>query len=100
MNNVPKPSELPVPVIEEQKKDTGGEGWAVILYNDDVHSILEVVFLIVQATGFTIEAAEAITMKAHNSGKAIVLITTKNDAEKIAKYLSSARLRVEVKTVG
>jgi ATP-dependent Clp protease adapter protein ClpS len=83
----------------EEVAQTKGEGWAVILFNDDVHSFDEVISAIIKATGFDIEAAVAITMRAHNHGKAVVLITDKAEAERVASVLRTAKLTVEIRAV-
>lgn len=87
------------PGAVKEVAQTKGEGWAVILFNDDVHSFDEVITAIIKATGFDVDAAVAITMRAHNNGKAVVLITDKAEAERVASVLRTAKLTVELRAV-
>lgn len=92
----------PAPVLEEEAaaKTKKGEGWAVILFNDDQHDMVEVTVAIMAATGFDQDTAWAIMERAHKDGKAIVVITDQPEAEKVASVLRSAKLTVELKIIG
>lgn len=83
----------------ENEELSPGEGWAVILYNDDHNDMLHVVAMIVKATGFAVERAVEIMMTAHTKGKALVTITEKAQAERIASMLKTGGLTVELQMV-
>ncbi len=82
------------------ERQAPGEGWAVVLHNDDHNDMLHVAALIVRATGFSLERAWEIMMTAHTEGKAIVTITDKPKAEAIASVLESGGLTVDLKPMG
>lgn len=46
-------------------------GWSVILYNDDIHEYLSVVFALQRAAGLSLEVAEAVAHEAHTNGRSI-----------------------------
>lgn len=54
--------------------------WNVILYNDDWHTIDEVVLQVQKATGYALERAVAITLEVHESGRAVVFTGDKENA--------------------
>ena len=95
----PRPGGAPVAAPVAEEKDLEGEGWAVVLFNDDVHDMVEVASAIMQATGFDAETAWAIMMRAHEAGKAGVVIAEKSEAERVASVLRTAKLTVEIKQV-
>ncbi len=99
-----KPGTIPSPVIEPDEsfaeQQAPGEGWAVILHNDDHNDMLYVAALIVKATGFSLERAWEIMMAAHTKGKSVVTITDKAEAEKISSVLKTGGLVVELKPMG
>ena len=94
----------PTPVIEEEElaseQQAPGEGWAVVLYNDDHNDMLYVAALLMTATGFSLERAWDIMMTAHTKGKAVVTIADKPEAERIASVLKTGGLTVELKPMG
>lgn len=47
-------------------------GWKVLLYNDEVHDLLAVVFALQRAAGLSIEVAEMVAFEAHSEGEAVV----------------------------
>jgi ATP-dependent Clp protease adapter protein ClpS len=78
---------------EETEESTApGEGWAVILHNDEVHSMAEVVLALHIATGFDVEQCFEIMERAHLQGKAVVTITGKEEAERIVSILLTFKL--------
>ena len=72
-----------------------GGPWIVILYNDDHHSVDEVVFQVQKATGCSLEKAVGITLEAHTRGRAVAYEGTQQDCEKAAAVLRQIRLQVE-----
>jgi len=47
-------------------------GWSVVLYNDEIHEYLSVVFALQRAAGLSLEVAEAVTREAHVEGRSLV----------------------------
>lgn len=68
----------------------------VILFNDDQHSIDEVITQIIKATGYDPIKATNISMKAHKEGSAIVWTGYKERAEHIASILEEIKLQTKV----
>lgn len=101
--NTPLPDTTVEPELEEESGAdealSPGEGWAVILYNDDVNEMMHVVRMIRKATGFSAERAFEIMMTAHTKGKAVVTITEKVEAERIASVLRTGGLTVELQVM-
>jgi len=73
-----------------------GEGWAVILHNDDVNIASDVVESVMRATGFPLEQAFHIVQEAHVRGRAIVTITDKDEAAHIVSILRTDKLTAEM----
>lgn len=67
-----------------------------VLYNDDFHNFEEVVHVVRLATGKSLQDSYAITLEAHNNGKAICFSGDMRDCRKVAKVLLNAGLVVEV----
>jgi ATP-dependent Clp protease adapter protein ClpS len=84
---------------EEEIEISPGEGWAVILFNDDNHDMMEVAVVLHLATGFDLQQCWDIMLAAHKNGKAVVTITEKQEAEKIVSVLRTAKLTAEVRQV-
>ncbi len=63
----------PEEILEPTDVDTGSEGFSLILFNDSYHEFEEVIAQVMKATGFGYDKSEAITMEAHNKGRAVVL---------------------------
>lgn len=53
--------------------DVSSKGFTLILFNDSDHDFEEVISQVMKATGYGHDKAEAITMEAHNKGRAAVL---------------------------
>jgi len=53
--------------------DTSSEGFTLILFNDSHHDFDEVISQVMKAIGCGYDKAEAITMEAHNKGRAAVI---------------------------
>jgi ATP-dependent Clp protease adaptor protein ClpS len=92
---------LPAPEeIEERDTGPGGEGYRVLLFNDEVHTQDEVTLQIMKALGCPFATAHEIMMRAHTRGSATVAITAKDEAERIAGVLREIALRVRVDKIG
>jgi len=93
----PGTATAPGEVAEEQ--ETRGEGWAVLLFNDSVHSMDEVAAAVCVAINCDLDTAWSIMLRAHKNGKAVVTIAERVEAERVASVLRSAKLTVEIKAV-
>jgi ATP-dependent Clp protease adapter protein ClpS len=71
--------------------------YEVILFNDDVHSMDEVIEQIVRALSCTSTLAEQIMMKAHSDGQAVVAVAGRPKALRIASVLRQIQLRVSLR---
>lgn len=92
----------PLPAVAEPEEDAesaasvGGEGYRVLLFNDDFHSMEEVILQIMKATRCPLDVAEEIMLRAHNNGQAVVVITSQEEAERVASVLRDIALVVQV----
>ncbi|MFP4379880.1 MAG: ATP-dependent Clp protease adaptor ClpS [Candidatus Sumerlaeia bacterium] len=78
------------------------EAWReyeVILYNDEEHSMEEVIGQIIKAIHCSPLRAEQIMLKAHHHGKAVVAIAGKSRAIRIASVLRQIELHVSLRQV-
>jgi ATP-dependent Clp protease adaptor protein ClpS len=92
------PSEAPgVGTLELEDTETAAAlPYFVILYNDDQHSIDEVVLQVQKAAGVTLHQAFEITMEAHTEGRAVCYSGDMESCEKVAAVLREIRLTVEI----
>ena len=60
-------------LLEPVDTDVSAEGFTLILFNDSHHDFDEVITQVMKAAGCGYNKAEAITMEAHNKGRAAVL---------------------------
>ncbi|MFQ5823364.1 MAG: ATP-dependent Clp protease adaptor ClpS [bacterium] len=79
-----------------QKKPKITRPWQVILYNDDIHTIDEVILQVQKATGCSLMVATQITMEAHFKGKAIAYKGEFADCHQVAGILKEIGLIVEI----
>ena len=86
------PSEIGAPEITDQTSD----GFRVILYNDEHHSMDEVIFQLQKATGCTMEQAIDIMIEAHTKGRAVCYKGGRADCQKVCRILREIRLQCEV----
>lgn len=61
--------------------------WRVLLFNDQVHSFDEVIALLAVATGLDLDRCIEITELVHTAGRAEVIRTTQEGAERILTVL-------------
>ena len=85
-----------VEVVDEDVTPEVTGPWNVILYNDDWHSIDEVVFQVQKATGYSLERAVEVTLEAHHRGRAIAFTGAKEECKRVATVLREIRLQVEI----
>jgi ATP-dependent Clp protease adapter protein ClpS len=85
--------------IQISAPDTGGEGFRVLLFNDDFHEFKEVENQLMKALKCTREHAVDIMMRAHNQGRAVVTIASLAEAARVAGILREIALNVAVDKV-
>ncbi|MEO5657973.1 MAG: ATP-dependent Clp protease adaptor ClpS [Nitrospiria bacterium] len=68
----------------------------VILYNDDIHGFDEVVRQVQKATGATLPDAYAVTIQAHEHGRAVCFAGPRDACERVADVLREIGLHVEI----
>ncbi len=70
--------------------------WEVILFNDDVHSMDEVILQLQKATGCSLENAVRITLTAHHEGQAVAFGGPLERCEIVAGKLQEIKLQVRI----
>jgi ATP-dependent Clp protease adaptor protein ClpS len=86
----------PEEILEPADIDVGTEGFSLILFNDSFHDFDEVVAQVMKATGYGYDRAEAITMEAHNKGRAVVMSGGLDKCLKAQSVLEEIRLRTSI----
>jgi ATP-dependent Clp protease adapter protein ClpS len=86
----------PSEIGSEETTDQTGEGFRVILYNDDFHSVDEVVLQLQKATGCDELQATLIMLEAHTKGRAICYKGRRDDCQKVCRILREIKLQCEV----
>lgn len=71
--------------------------YAVILFNDEVHSYEEVVVQLIRALQCTVARAYELMLRVDRSGQAVVSIASKQKAMHIATILAQIDLKVALK---
>lgn len=88
--------EIPIRREESAAADSSGDAHRVILYNDDIHSFDDVVRQVQKATGVSTEDAFAITLQAHETGRAACYAGSHDACVKVADILREIGLHVEI----
>lgn len=89
---VPAPATTP----EVEPEHYPGEGFRVILFNDDFHSVDEVIEQLLKALHCEIAVAVDITLRVHTRGSATVIIADHDRADAVASVLRQIALVVSV----
>ena len=76
--------------------DVSSEGFTLILFNDSHHDFEEVISQVMKAAGYGHDKAEAITMEAHNKGRAAVLSGELESCLKAQSVLEEIALRTSI----
>lgn len=84
------------PRVDDGDTQNSGSNYRVLLYDDDFHSIDQVIDQVVKATGCTPSKAEAITMEAHSKGRAICFRGERPKCQSVCRVLREIRLQCEV----
>jgi ATP-dependent Clp protease adapter protein ClpS len=88
--------EAPIRREESRTGASSGDAFHVILYNDDLHAFDDVVRQVQRATGASTEDAFAITMQAHETGRAVCYMGPHDACAKVADILREIGLHVEI----
>ncbi|MBI5136522.1 MAG: ATP-dependent Clp protease adaptor ClpS [Nitrospirae bacterium] len=83
-------------VVLDEEQTTDALPYYVILFNDDFHTIDQVVLQVQKATGASLHDAFEITMQAHANGKAVCYTGDLEECEKVANILREIKLTAEV----
>jgi ATP-dependent Clp protease adapter protein ClpS len=92
----PDHTAVPVEAPAEEVEHFPGEGYRVTLFNDDFHTVDEVVGQIIKALGCTLDVAVDIMLQAHTRGSAVVIIAEQATADRVAMILREILLVVSV----
>ena len=87
-------TEREVEVLVEEAVDTP---WRLILYNDDIHTFDEVITQLIKAIKCSVSDAEAIAVKVHNEGKALVFEGSFEECLRVNSVLLEIQLITEIK---
>lgn len=68
----------------------------VILYDDDFHTLDQVIHQVQKATGLPAAEAFEVTMQAHTNGKTVCYSGDHEECEKVANILREIKLTAEV----
>ena len=88
--------EAPDTTLEEEQEKERSLPWNVLLYNDNVHTVNEVVFQVQKATGVALNVAFEITMEAHTKGRSVCYSGSHETCQKVAVILLEIKLFIEV----
>ncbi len=88
--------EVPIRREEPATGVSSGDAYHVILYNDDLHAFDDVVRQVQKATGVATEEAFAITLQAHETGRAVCYVGGADACAKVADILREIGLHVEI----
>lgn len=83
----------------DESTHVGGEGYRVVLFNDDVHAMDEVAFQVMKALGCPWDDAVHIMLCAHRNGSTTVTIASRTEANRVAGVLGEIGLLVQVNRV-
>ena len=77
----------------------GGEGWAVVLFDDMVHFRGDVLIQVIKALRCSAQAANAIVERVEQSGKSVVVITTFAHALHVDAILREIKLKTKLRKI-
>lgn len=82
-----------IPVVDQEISVANilGNPYNVLLFNDEVHTMEEVVGRIISATNCTMDMAVAIMYEAHAKGHAVVFTGSKERCELVDSILAGTR---------
>jgi ATP-dependent Clp protease adaptor protein ClpS len=88
-------STLDAPVLDDVDVDAFFQNedlWAIIVWNDDVTTFQTVIQAFVEIFHHTVERADQLAWKIHNTGKAVAAIRPKEEAEAAVRALHSRQI--------
>ncbi len=77
-------------------QNSGGAHWIVTVFNNEVNTWDEVVFILMAATGCDEEEANMETWEVDNLGKSVVHHGAQKECEEAARIIAQIGIRVEV----
>ncbi|RYX83504.1 ATP-dependent Clp protease adaptor ClpS [bacterium] len=83
-------------VVKPDEPGSGGTNYRVILYNDDVHTVDEVIVQLMKATECDLERAVNITLEVDNKGRAVCFRGERAKCHKVTRVLREINLQCEV----
>ena len=86
----------PEEILEPADVDVSTEGFSLILFNDSHHEFEEVIAQVMKAAACGYDKAEAITLEAHNKGRAVVLSGTIDKCLRAQAVLEEINLRTSI----
>lgn len=99
MTALPISAEVGLPDQEEVVSDrntSGGDGYLVIVYDNDKNTWDQVITILQKATGCTLEEAEIETWEVDNLGKSVVHHAGEEECNRVAGIIRTIGIRVEV----
>jgi ATP-dependent Clp protease adaptor protein ClpS len=89
------PSTIDYPVVDDTDVDAFFENedqWAVIVWNDDVTTFQTVIQAFVEIFNHSVERADQLAWKIHQTGKAVAAVRPKDEAEAAVHDLHSRKI--------
>jgi ATP-dependent Clp protease adapter protein ClpS len=87
-----------LPERTERESDVGGgDGYIVIVYNNEHNTYAEVISILMQATACTQEEAEIETWEVDHLGQSVVHHGGQEECERVAAVIRTIGIHVEVK---
>lgn len=90
------PSVVEAPQIEETDRGTRGDGWMVVVYNNETNTYDEVTMVLMLATGCGAEEAYIETWEIDHFGKSNVHFAGENECRDAAAIIGRIGIKVEV----
>lgn len=86
---------IPRPDLLDDTGSHAGE-WLVTVFDNDKNTFDQVIMILQQATGCTLEEAEMETWEVHHLGKSIVHHADQAECERVASVISTIGIKVSV----
>lgn len=86
-----------LPDLREQGPGTGGDGYVVVVFNNNTNTYDEVVDILMKATGCTAEEARIETWEVDHLGKSVVHHADQDECERAASVIRTIGIKVDVR---
>lgn len=87
-----------LPEIHQGRPDIGNdEGWIVVVYNNEHNTYEEVISILMQATGCSLDEAQIETWEVDHLGRSVVHHGAQEECERAAAVIRTIGIQVEVK---